>query len=202
MKSRDPRIDTYIARSAPFARPILTRLRTLMHTAYPAVVEDLKWGAPAFLHGTKLLCIMASFKAHCTFVFWNRAMGAELGAYAKSGEAMGQLGRLASLADLPPDKTLLRCIRRAVELSDAKVPSRTPRTRKPVSEKAIPADLAEALAGNRAAAATFAKFSPSHRKEYIEWIIEAKRPETRQKRLATTLAWLAEGKARNWKYER
>lgn len=200
MKHRDPRLDTYLARSAPFARPILAHLRRLVHTAYPEARETLKWGAPSFLHGERILCFMAAFKAHCTFGFWHRAMERELGDLAKTGEAMGHLGRLTSLADLPADQTLLRCIRRAVELYDQGVPSAPARSRSPAREAAVPADLAAALRKHASAAATFKAFPPSRRREYIEWLLEAKRPATRARRLATTLDWLAQGKRRNWKY--
>ena len=203
MKKTDPRIDAYIARSATFAKPILRRLRALVHDGCPEVEETLKWSHPSFLQNGKILCGMAAFKAHCTFGFWHQEMEKVLGEDAASAdEAMGILGRITSLADLPSDAAMRRYIRKAAKLNESETPARPRPARKPAPPLPVPADLAAALKKNKAAAATFASFSPSHRKEYIEWITEAKRDETRATRLATTLEWLAQGKSRNWKYEK
>lgn len=197
---KDPRVDAYIAKSATFAQPILKHLRKLVHTACPAAVEDIKWGMPAFLYNGKILCGMAAFKAHATFGFWHRGMEdllkKELG---KTSDAMGLLGKIASRQELPTDARMLRYIRTSVSLHDSGTATRPKRQpRQPLPE---PPDLAAALKRNKQAAAAWKKFSPSGRREYIEWITEAKRPETRTQRLQTTIAWTAQGKARNWKYQ-
>lgn len=196
----DPRIDAYISKSAAFAQPILRHLRATVHRACPEAVEAMKWSMPHFMYREKLFCHMAAFKEHCGFGFWHQGMEKELGAKAKGGEAMGLLGRITSLADLPEERTLIGYIKRAEELHQTDVPARPRPASKPRREAKVPADLAAALKKNKTAAATFRNFAPSHRREYIEWIVEAKRDETRQQRLATTLEWLAEGKERNWKY--
>jgi len=197
-QSTDPRVDAYIAKSAGFARPILRHLRALVHAACPAAQETIKWGMPSFTHHG-ILCGMAAFKAHSTFGFWRRGMTAVIGRDgAKAKQAMGSLGRITSLADLPDDRSMLRYIRQAAKLNEAGGPAR-PKP-KPRPALPVPADLAAALSKNAKAAKTFANFTPSPRREYIEWITEAKRPGTRAKRLATTVQWLAAGKARNWKY--
>jgi len=197
--NRDRRVDAYIERSAEFAQPILRHLRELIHRACPGIQEDIKWNFPAYVHHG-ILCGTAAFKAHCSFGFWHQGMTAQL---KREGvldrDSMGSLGRITSLKDLPNDKTMLRCIRAAAELNEAGGSTRTrPKKRKPVAK--VPADLTAALRKNKAAAETFKKFSPYNRREYIEWITAAQRPETRLKRLTTALAWLAEGKPRNWKY--
>jgi uncharacterized protein YdeI (YjbR/CyaY-like superfamily) len=197
MGTRDPRIDAYIAKSAPFARPILEKLRELVHRGVPGVVETLKWSAPAFDHHGPL-AQMAAFKAHCTFGFWKGALVTET---AKEGEAMGQFGRIGSLADLPPDQVIVEHARKAAALNEGGVKLERPQ-RRPKPEIPVPSDLAAALKRNAKARATFEGFSPSHRREYLEWIVEAKTSDTRARRLATTLEWLAEGKPRNWKYQR
>jgi len=198
--SRDPRIDAYIARSAPFARPILAHLRELVHTACPAVIETMKWSMPYFeYHG--LLAGMAAFKEHCSFGFWHQDMAAVVGT-GKDDEAMGSFGRIAGLADLPPDRTMLRYLRAAVKLNESGAPARPRPKPAPKSSLRTPPVLAAALRAHPVAAAAFENFSPSHRREYIEWIAEAKREETRARRVATAITWLAEGKSRNWKYER
>lgn len=195
----DPRIDAYIAKSAAFARPILTHLRALVHQGCPEATETFKWSHPFFEYQGPL-CNMAAFKAHCAFGFWHKGMQDVLGGDgAKAEEAMGSLGRITSLADLPSDATMLKYVKQAAALNASNIPARPKAKPKPALP--VPVDLAAALGKNKAAAATFEKFSPSHRREYIEWITEAKRPETRETRLATTLEWLAEGKKRNWKYE-
>jgi uncharacterized protein YdeI (YjbR/CyaY-like superfamily) len=195
----DPRLDAYIAEAAPFAQPILRHLRALVHRGCPDVVEGLKWSHPGFTYQGAILCNMAAFKAHAAFGFWHQGMKAVLAKDGVAGEdAMGSLGRLTSLKDLPSDATLLRYIKTAAQLIASGEKSRP--APKPKAASPVPADLAAALKTNKAAAATFEKFPPSHRREYIEWITEAKREETRAKRVATTLEWLAEGKQRNWKY--
>ncbi len=197
---KDPRVDAYIAKAAPFAQPILKHLRKLVHAACPAVTEDIKWGMPSFIYKGKILCGLAAFKAHATFGFWHRGMEERLKKdLGKASEAMGLLGRIASIGDLPSDKVMIRYIKSAVALHDSGTATRPkPKPRAPLPE---PADLADALKRNKKAAAAWTAFSPSCRRDYIEWITEAKRPETREHRLLTTLEWAAEGKSRNWKYQ-
>lgn len=196
--ARDPRIDDYIARQAEFARPILTQIRETLHAACPEVEEAIKWSMPAFLYKGKPLANMAAFKAHATFGFWRgREVVGETGA---EREAMGQFGRLESLDDLPPDDVFADLVRKAAALTDSgEKPKRAKPAAKP--ELAPPDDLKAALAAKPRAAATFDGFPPSARRDYVEWVVEAKRPETRAKRIATAVEWLAEGKRRHWKYE-
>lgn len=194
--SKDPRVDAYIARQADFARPILQHIRAAMHAAGPDIDEDIKWGMPAFTHKGKSLAGMAAFKAHATLGFWDRED--VRGPDAKEG-AMGDFGRIASIADLPGETALADLIRRAAALIEAGAkPVRNKSVKSPI---AMPGDLAAALAANPAAQANYDGFPPSARREYLEWIIEAKRPETRAKRLALAVEWMAEGKRRHWKYE-
>ena len=198
MASRDPRIDAYIAKSADFARPILTHLREAVHAACPQVEETLKWNAPAFMHGGKILCSMAAFKQHAAFGFWQGAQVVEHD--PKAAEAMGQFGRITGLADLPGKAEFTRYAKRAMKLIDEGVKPLPTKTGKPKPPPAPPSDLAAALKKNKQAQVTFNAFPPSQQREYIEWITEAKREETRQKRLVQAIEWLSEGKPRNWKY--
>jgi uncharacterized protein YdeI (YjbR/CyaY-like superfamily) len=198
MATKDPRIDAYIAKSAAFAKPILKHLRKVVHAGCPGVVETMKWSMPHFDY-KGVMCGMAAFKEHCAFGFWKADLILDRGENGeKSG--MGSFGCIRSLADLPNEKTLIGYVTKAAALNEAgiKAPGRT----QPKKRKALPTpdDLAAALKKNAKARKTFDDFSPSHRREYIEWITEAKRAETRKKRLAKTMKWLAEGKARNWKY--
>lgn len=194
----DPRVDAYIERQAEFAKPILNHLRAAVHAACPEAEEAIKWGMPAFTYRGEMLANMAAFKAHATFGFWRGSL--ILGDDERQRTAMGQFGRLTSIEDLPEPAVLQALIRKAVALADEGV--------KPVRKKAakeevvMPDDLRAALNGNSAAAATFEGFAPSCRREYLEWIVEAKRPETRAKRIAQAIEWMAEGKRRNWKYEK
>jgi|CXWL01.1.fsa_nt_gi uncharacterized protein YdeI (YjbR/CyaY-like superfamily) len=198
--STDKRINAYIARSAPFAQPILRHLRKLIHTACPETAETIKWGMPSFLYRGKILCGIAAFKAHAVFGFWQRGMeklmAKEIG---KTYDAMGHMGRITRLPDLPGDKVLLHYIKTAMKLHDSGLSARIKSKPKPALP--VPADLAVALKKSKQAAAAWADLSPSCRREYIEWLIEAKRAETRASRLRTTMAWVAAGKKRNWKYE-
>lgn len=197
----DPRVDAYIANAAEFARPILTHLRRLTRQACPAAQEAMKWGHPGFVLDGKIVCIFSAFKAHCGLVFWPQAMKPELAAEGLLvRQSMGHLGRIATLADLPGDATLLRLFRRAAELTTSGKPARPPAAKKPRPELPVPKDLAAALKKNARAAATFRHFAPRHRRAYVAWITGARRDETRRQRLAATLQWLAEGKPHNWKY--
>jgi uncharacterized protein YdeI (YjbR/CyaY-like superfamily) len=198
----DPRLDAYIAEAAPFARPVLRHLRKLVRRACPAAEETLKWNSPAYVHGGKILCITPAFKAHCRLVFWSQPLKRLIQAErCGARKGMEQFGRITSLADLPDDRTMLRYLRTAAALTVSGKPARPRPPSKPRSAPAVPADLAAALKTNPAAALTFKKLSPSCRREYTEWLTDAKRAETRAKRLATALGWLAEGKPRNWKYQ-
>lgn len=191
----DPRIDAYIESRAAFARPILSWIRARFHAAVPEVEETIKWSHPFFTLGGKPFANMAAFKAHASFGFWNRQDN-ETG---KEGEAMGQFGRIESLADLPEAAEVERLIREAAAAMAEAKPAR-PRAA-PKGEAEVPPELAEALARDEAAAAAFNAFPPSCRREYCEWIAEAKRAETKAKRAAEAVAWMREGKRRNWKYE-
>ena len=193
----DPRIDTYIAKAAPFAQPILRRVRKLVGRACPAATEDIKWNSPFYVHGGKILCATPAFKAHCALIFWHRDIKAQL---AKDGIKTADLRRLTDVKDVPPDGALLRYLKLAAQLVASGKPARP--GRRPRAEAKVPADLAAALKKAPKAAQTFRDFAPSHRREYIEWITGAKRPETRTRRLAETLALLGAGKPRNWQYVR
>jgi uncharacterized protein YdeI (YjbR/CyaY-like superfamily) len=193
---RDPRIDAYIARQGDFARPVLEHLRAAVHAACPEAEEAIKWSMPAFLLNGRPLANMAAFKAHASFGFWR---GRELVGDAAQDGAMGQFGRLTSIADLPPAETLAALIRAAAAKAGE---GPAPRPKKPPRpELPTPDDLRTALDADPRAAATFEAFPPSCRREYVEWVVEAKRPETRAKRIAQTVEWVAAGKRRNWKYE-
>lgn len=198
MGQRDPRVDAYIANAAAFAQPILRHIRDAVHAGCPDVEEAIKWSFPHFLH-KGMLCSMASFNHHAVFGFWKGSLVA--GGGAKDVDAMGQFGRLASIGDLPPKKTLIAYVKKAVALNEAGVKvERKPKA--PAKPIRIPADVAGALEKNKAAASFFAKFPPSHKREYVAWITEAKTAETRSRRLQQAIEWIAGGKSRNWKYER
>ena len=193
----DPRIDAYIARQADFARPILTHLRAILHEACPDCEETLKWSMPSFLYKGKILAGFAAFKAHATFGYWSGSTVLESNDEQRT--AMGQFGRLTSRDDLPAKAMLLEFTKKAMALIDEGVkPIRNKTVKAPFT---VPQDLRAAIDAVPAAKATFDAFPPSCQREYVEWVTEAKRDETRAKRLAQTIEWLAEGKRRNWKYE-
>lgn len=197
MSAHDPRVDAYIAKSAPFARPILEQLRGIVHAACPLVQEDIKWSMPSFQYGGRILCQMAAFKQHASFGFWQHAAVTE----GKARDGMGSLGRLETIRDVPSKRELTALLRKAMALIDEGVTSTATRAKPaPRATLNVPADLRDALAGNPGAKATFDGFSPSARRDYLEWITEAKREDTRARRLAQAVQWMAEGKLRNWKY--
>lgn len=194
--SRDPRIDAYIAKAAPFAQPILEHVRQRVHSAAPEAEETMKWSTPTFTVDGKILLGMAAFKAHAVVNFWRgQEMGVEV-----SKDAMGQLGKLTSVSDLPSDARLDELLRKGVELArTAPAPRKVKHEPKPPAE--IHPEFAEALKSNPKAQEVLDGFSPSARREYVDWIAEAKQDKTRAKRIADAIEWLSEGKRRHWKYE-
>jgi uncharacterized protein YdeI (YjbR/CyaY-like superfamily) len=192
----DPRVDAYIQASPDFAKPILTWLRARVHAACPEAEETIKWSRPSFNYKGRMLAMVSAFKAHATLGFWDR----DTIATGKEREAAGQFGRITSLDDLPSAGEIEMLVREAVARIDAgQIPKRPARAPKPEAE--VPPELAAALATDEAAAATFNGFPTGCRREYCEWIAEAKRPETKAKRVEEAVAWMREGKRRNWKYE-
>lgn len=199
MPSHDPRIDAYIERAAPFARDLLRHWRATVHAHCPDVVETIKWGFPNFVYRDKILSGMAAFKAHCSIGFWHGA--AALGEGKGKDGAMGDYGRLTALKDLPPESEQKAAILRAMTLIEDGVKARPAKKSAPKPPPEAPDDLIGALDRNAAARQTFDGFPPGQRRDYIDWIVEAKKPETRERRIAQAVEWLAEGKRRNWKYE-
>ena len=195
MGKKDPRVDEFIAAAQPFARPILKQIRKAVHAGCPDVEEDIKWRQAAFMY-KGILCGMASHKAHVTFGFWDQRVGDN----SKADQAGGQLGRLESVEDLPSEKELIAMVKEAVAKRDAGIKPTRMKTA-PKAPIEMPDYFATALKKNKKAQATFDAFSPSHRRDYLEWITEAKQEATRDRRVAQSVEWLAEGKSRNWKYE-
>jgi len=204
MPKTDKWVDAYIAKAAPFAQPILKHIRELIHKACPDVEETIKWGFSSFdYHGA--MCSMASFKKHCAFGFWKAAIMSDpnqLFLEEKRENAMGHLGQITSLKDLPADKVMIAYIKEAAKLNKegVKLPPRKVASEKEKAKMEVPADLVKALSKNKQAQAVFNEFSYSNKKEYVMWVEEAKTDETRKKRIDTTVEWVAEGKIRNWKY--
>ncbi len=198
MPKTDPRVTAYIKKQAPFAQPILKYLREVVHEAVPECEETLKWGAPAYMHHG-IVCITAGFKKHAAVVLWKGPLIMNSKG-TRADEAWGDYGRISSIDDLPARRTLINYLKKAAKLNedDVKVPSRVrPLKVRPVE---VPEALAKALKKNKKAREAFEAFSPTHKREYTTWISEAKQDETRDRRLATTIEWLEEGKKRQWKY--
>ena len=203
--SKDKRVDAYIAKAQPFAQPILKKLRELVHKANPEVQETIKWGFPCFDYKGPF-CSMASFKQHAVFGFWKFQLLKDPKGYLQQrsnqgGDSMGNLGRISSLKELPPDSAIIDFVKQAKKLNDdgVKMPARKP---KPKTELVVPDYFVSALKKNKKAAVHFESFSPSAKREYVQWITEAKTDETKNSRMKLAVEWIGEGKKRNWKYER
>ena len=204
MARKDPKIDAYIDKAADFAKPILKHFRQLMHKTCPDVEETTKWGMPYFDYAGGPLAHMASFKQHCAIGFWKAPLMKDndmLMQNARSESAMGHLGRITSMKDLPKDSVLVKFINEGMKLNEMGVKLSPPK-KKAAAEVDVPDFVTKALKKNKAANETFKNFSNSHRREYLEWITEAKTEDTRQRRLAQAIEWMSEGKSRNWKYQR
>jgi uncharacterized protein YdeI (YjbR/CyaY-like superfamily) len=218
MGTKDPRIDDYIAKKADYAQPILKHLRALVHKGCPEVVETIKWGMPAFEYKGPF-CGMAAFKKHCVFGFWKSALlfdkkqstdqsSTKKNGGSKSAEKLnwGARGRdpikacITSMNDLPSDAVMLKLLKQAMKLNDEGI--KAPMKRNKRQPLPMPKEFAAALKKVKSASLKFDAFSPSCKREYIEWIVEAKTDETRQRRMQTAIEWIAEGKHRNWKYQK
>lgn len=204
MAKTDSRVDAYLEKVPPFARPVLSHLRQLVHDTCPDVEETWKWSFPNFLYKGSILCNMAAFKQHCAFGFWLASQMQDPAGIMKEGASrngMGHLGKITGLQDLPEDALLISYIQEAMHLIDNGVKQKKPANAASKAPIPVPDDLVKALQENAKAHQTFEAFSNSCRREYLEWITEAKTEATRNKRIAQTIAWLEEGKKRNWKYE-
>lgn len=203
MSEKDSRVDTYIEKAAPFAKPILIKLRKLIFQACPDVEETIKWSFPNYeVHGS-MLCSMAAFKEHCAFGFWKASLLTDTAGILKLAErnSMGHLDKLTSVKDIPSEKTIISYLKEAALLNKNNV--KVPRVKAaPKKELPPPGELTKAFKKNKRAALNFDAFSPSQKREYIEWINEAKTEETKNKRIETTIEWSEEGKTRNWKYKK
>jgi len=201
---KDKRIDEYIAKAQPFAQPILKHLRELVHKGCPGVEETIKWGMPSFEYKGPYFGI-AAFKQHCVGGFWKSKLLNDPKGYLgknknQGGEAMGNLGCITNLKDLPPDKVLIDFFKQAKKLNDENIKiERKPAAKKPLK---VPKELTDALKKNKKANETFENFSPSQKREYADWITEAKTDVTKSKRISTSIEWLEEGKSRMWKYKK
>ncbi|MEO7086611.1 MAG: YdeI/OmpD-associated family protein [Gemmatimonadaceae bacterium] len=200
MATKDKRVDAYIAKSAEFARPILTRIREQVHDGCPDCEETLKWGSPTFMSGGSILCIMAAFKAHCMVRFWK---GSQI--RNEDGERVdtswGEEARYRDVSDLPTKKAFMAVVKKAVELNTPGAKAAAiPPVKKAKPPIPMPPAFAAALKKNAKAKKAFEAFPPGHKREYLEWIADAKRDETRDKRIAQALDWISSGKPRNWKY--
>jgi uncharacterized protein YdeI (YjbR/CyaY-like superfamily) len=192
--TRDPRIDAYIVKAAPFAKPIITHVRDVVHEACPEIVETLKWGHPSFDHHG-IVCGVAAFKAHCVLSFWKAAL---------LGDAKLLQRQVKSVDDLPGRRDFVRLVTQAAKLNEDGVTLREEPRKRPSDTRTldVPDVLTNALRKNKKAQAAFDAFSFTNKKEYVEWIAEAKSDDTRQARLAQAIEWMADGKSRNWKYQK
>jgi uncharacterized protein YdeI (YjbR/CyaY-like superfamily) len=191
MGRKDPRVDAYIENAADFAKPILVHIRKVVHTALPDVEEDIKWRTPTFMH-RGILCGMAAFKSYCAMGFWKESLVFD--------SHKDEISRIESVRDLPADKALIALVKKAAKLNDDGVKVERMAAKGPRKPLKVPPYLTAALRKNKQAQGAFSEFSYSNKKEYVEWLTEAKTDATRRKRLATAIGWIAEGKARNWKY--
>ena len=201
---RIPQVDAYIAKSAPFAQPILRHLREVVHQGAPGVTEQMKWSRPFFIYEGVILGYISAFKAHCSFGLWGREITQKLRADGvASSEGMGTFGKITSLEDLPPRAKLVSYVKEtASKIATGERTKAWSRPRVAKAEAEVPPELETALRKNKTAASKFATLPPGCRREYCNWVAEAKREETRQKRAATAVPWIAEGKNLNWKYEK
>ena len=201
MTKKNTRVDSYISKSEDFAKPVLIHFRKLIYTACPDVEEKIKWGFPHFDY-KGMMCSMAAFKKHCAFTFWKAELMRDetLIVNAESESAMGHFGKITSLKELPSDKKIIGYIKEAMILNEKEIKLPQKKVTATKKEIAVPDYFLKKLRSNKKAFSTFKAFSPSHKREYIKWVIEAKTDETKNRRIQTAIEWMSEGKPRNWKY--
>ncbi len=203
MAKTDKRVDRYIDNAAEFAQPILHHIRALVHEFCPDVEETIKWSFPNFEYRGSLLCSMAAFKKHCAFSFWKASLMQDPeGLFTITpAQAMGHFGKLSSVDQIPSKKVLRSYFLDAMKLNEDGVT--VPKQAKKSTPKDVPMpnDFHDMLHNNPKALMSFEAFSPSHRREYLRWITEAKQEATRQRRMRQAIEQLAEGKTRDWKYQ-
>lgn len=199
MSKKDKRVDAYIAKAQDFAKPVLNHIRALVHKAVPDSEETMKWSFPHFVYKGETICSMASFKQHCAFGFWKASLMKDPYKVLNTKEAMGHLGKITSIKDLPSNKILTEYMKEGAKLNEqgVKVKKKPAPVKK---ETVIPDEFLKAIKKNKKALKTFERFTPSHKREYVEWITEAKTDDTKNKRMETAVDWMAEGKPRMWKY--
>lgn len=203
MEKYDPRVDAFIEKAAPFAKPILVHIRKVVHEASPKVTETVKWGMPFFDYKGPV-AMMSAFKQHCGFGFWKSSRLSDPNGYLRGSDeeaAAGSFGRIEKMEDLPPDEALADFVRQMVAINEAGI-KETKAPAAPKAEIAMPADFNDLLSGSPQALENFFNFSPSKKREYLEWITESKSDATRQKRMEQALEWISEGKSRHWKYQK
>ena len=202
MEKLDARVDAYIAKSADFAKPILQYLRELAHETSPLLSETIKWGCPFFEYNGPV-CQLVAFKQHCGFGFWKPSLLNDSHHALKLGDdKAGNIGVIKSIADLPPKEVLADLILQAVALNQAENKAPVKKVVKQKAELVVPDYFINALKENPGIFEKFDRMSASHKKEYSEWITDAKTEATRHKRVNTALEWITEGKSRNWKYQK
>jgi uncharacterized protein YdeI (YjbR/CyaY-like superfamily) len=202
MKNHSPEVDAYIAEAAPFARPILKKIRAIFHKAHPEMQETIKWGFPHFEY-KGLVGSMAAFKKHVGFGFWKGSLMKDpLNLFSGVGDTTMNARKLTDVSELPDEDTLIRYVEEAIELNENNVKITKPKRKGPTKELAVPDYFLAALKKNKKALAAFEEFSPSHRNEYVEWITEAKQQATREKRISSAIELMTEGKSRHWKYQK
>ena len=199
MGKKNPQVNAYINKAQDFAKPVLNHLRSVIHETCPDVEEKMKWSFPHFDYKNQMMSSMAGFKEHCTFGFWKASLIKDLKGKSEKN-AMGQFGRITKVSDLPSKKVLTQLIKQAMKLNDEGIKIAAKPKTKEKKELIVPDYFLKAVKKNKKALKTFEEFSYSQKKEYVEWVTEAKTDETRNKRLATSVEWMSEGKIRNWKY--
>jgi hypothetical protein len=200
-------VTAYAAAMPAYAQPIFAHLRALIHTTCPDTDEAIKWSIPHFERDGDYLCIFAASPGHASFTFYKQQLMSDprLRDNLNLPAIKRFMGRLTSLSDLPDDATLAAMLQEAADLNarGVRLPDRAPKT-PPVIDmpSAVATAVATALAANPAAQAVWDAKSAAWRKDYLVWITAAKTDPTRDARIAEALDWIADGKARFWKYQK
>lgn len=196
MNEASENITAYIEKATPEFKEVMIALRSVLNNPNFDIKEDWKWGAPNF-NNEGMICWLAHFRNHVGMNFFKGTLIKDkynLFTHYREEKGNRQL-KFSDINQIIPEQ-IEYYIEEAIKLNQENI-----KVVKKEIDTSLPLDLETELNNNPKAKMFFESLAPSYKRDYIEWIEEAKREATRTKRLATTMEWLSEGKKKNWKYE-
>src|SRR5438270_1264994 len=179
-------VNDSLANAPEGTRPILVRLRRIFRQASPKLEEAIKWGVPCYLFKGPVGGF-AAYKQHVSWGLWkSRALNDPEGLLGRGVSVMA--GKITKVSEIPPAAKIIALIEQVIALNEAGIKSPKP------PEPELPADFAAAMKKAGKAARHYAAFTPARKWQYVNWVTQAKRAETRAKRIEIAVERIGEGK--------